>query len=104
MDPIQPDSATPLQDAENGYHRHEADGEVFRGTLIEGKKQGMGSIRLKNGCEFHGMFSQDNFCGKGKFFFEDGASFEGIFDSGNKMLFSWACFASSEQNTVSFGS
>ncbi len=82
MDPIHPDSCTHVQDQTNGYHRKDICGEIFCGTLVEGKKQGMGSIRLKSGCEYHGMYSQDSFCGKGKFFFEDGSFFEGVFDSG----------------------
>jgi hypothetical protein len=82
MDPIQIDTGPSVQDSENGYHRIQVDGEIFCGMLVEGKKEGMGSIRFRNGCEYHGMFSKDSLCGKGKFFFEDGSWFEGVFDSG----------------------
>jgi hypothetical protein len=84
-DPIQPETGAVIQDEDNGYHRIERDGEIFCGMLVDGKKQGMGSVRLRNGSEYHGMFSRDIFCGNGKFFFEDGSWFEGVFDSGKKI-------------------
>ena len=55
------------------------DGSVFKGTIVNGRREGFGMQFWNNGSKYVGEFIQDKACGKGKLFKSNGDIFVGEF-------------------------
>ncbi len=60
-----------------------ANGDIYEGDFVNGKKQGQGTFTFKNGQAYFGRFFDNLRNGKGKFTFSDGSIYEGSFANDN---------------------
>lgn len=67
-----------------GHHKISYDeGDVYEGEWsADGKKQGLGSLKLSGGAEYSGEFVNGFFHGDGVLTFPDGSKYEGHFEVG----------------------
>ena len=59
-------------------------GDVFEGSLVNGKPHGNGAIRRKSGDLYQGGFYEGAYHGKGRLVATDGTDYTGGFQSGAK--------------------
>ena len=58
------------------------DGSIYRGELLEGKKNGKGILECANGDKYSGDFVDDFFNGSGELTFSEKSKYEGAFKDG----------------------
>ena len=60
------------------------DGTVYEGDFIDDKYEGNGKLKFKNGCIYEGNFNNNLINGKGKYIYNDGKEYNGDFQMGLK--------------------
>ena len=66
-----------------GERRH-ANGNVYVGNFVNGKKCGKGKMTFPDGCEYEGDWENDQKHGKGKYTWPDGETYVGNYPNGKK--------------------
>ena len=56
--------------------------DLYEGELINGKKEGKGKYKYKNGCIYEGFFKNDKKDGNGIFYYPNGDRYKGLFKDG----------------------